>query len=166
MVLPRQSDRCQRGLPHQGARQGRAQRSVAQKWFCQFNPTCINTGKGELTTYWLCGKDDYDRPLPEWDAEDGPSHGLKIDDYLNVSHKVFNFCIRTLKRVKGERPPPPAVPIKQKPFIPSKKKSKPQASWLILPVFFTLKRVKIQQILSIAQESKSRRCLGRWGFGG
>jgi len=66
-------------------------------------------GKGELTTYWLCGKDDYDRPLPNWEAEDGPSHGLKIDDYLN-----------------GERPPPPAVPIKQKPFIPSKKKAKPQ----------------------------------------
>ena len=42
-------------------------------------------GKGELTTYWLCGKDDYDRPLPNWEAEDGPSHGLKIDDYLNVS---------------------------------------------------------------------------------
>ena len=46
--------------------------------------TTFKTGKGELTTYWLCGKDDYDRPLPEWDAEDGPSHGLKIDDYLNV----------------------------------------------------------------------------------
>ena len=59
------------------------------------------TGKGELFTYWLSGKDDYDRPLPEWDPEDGPSHGLKIDDYLNVSRKVFNFCKRTLKHRIG-----------------------------------------------------------------
>ena len=46
-------------------------------------------GKGELFTYWLCGKDDYDRPLPDWDAEDGPSHGLKIDDYLKVELITF-----------------------------------------------------------------------------
>jgi len=48
-------------------------------------------GKGELFTYWLCGKDDYDRPLPDWDAEDGPSHGLKIDDYLNVRNPFVYF---------------------------------------------------------------------------
>ena len=47
------------------------------------------SGKGELFTYWLCGKDDYDRPLPDWDAEDGPSHGLKIDDYLKVKSITF-----------------------------------------------------------------------------
>lgn len=52
-------------------------------------------GKGTLFTYWLVGKDDYDRPLPDWDAEDGPSHGLKIDDYINVS-KVERYHYLTL----------------------------------------------------------------------
>ena len=51
-------------------------------------------GKGELFTYWLCGKDDYDRPLPDWDAEDGPSHGLKIDDYLNVRITLNVYFIK------------------------------------------------------------------------
>ena len=45
-------------------------------------------GKGELFTYWLAGKAGYDRPLPDWDAEDAPSHGLKIDDYVNVSLNI------------------------------------------------------------------------------
>ncbi|CAG5091537.1 Oidioi.mRNA.OKI2018_I69.PAR.g13112.t1.cds [Oikopleura dioica] len=51
-------------------------------------------GKGVLTTYWLAGKEGYD------------SHGIKLDEYMN-----------------GNRPPPPKEPIKQKPFIPSKRKA-------------------------------------------